>query len=102
MQDNGYNLLDTKAFDRAIEMKEGLLTEYDAINSEYDRIVKTLLGEWEGMGADAFRDDATKVKTNITGIDDILKMMCDTLTDCRDIFREADLALGNFNRNPQA
>ncbi len=100
MTDNGYVILDTKAFDAAIAMKDDLIRSYDALNTEYDRIVSNLMQNWKGRGASAFQKDATTVKTNIIGIYDILKTMCDTLEDCRAIFAECDKALGDYNRNP--
>ncbi len=101
MEDNGYVILDTKAFDAAISKKEDLINAYDSLNTEYDRIVSTLLNNWKGKGADAFKKDAQTVKTNIVGIYDILKIMCDTLVDCKAIFAECDSALGEYNRNPE-
>ena len=100
MEDNGYVVLDTKAFDAAISKKADLINSYNALNTEYDRIVAALLNNWKGMGATAFKKDAQTVKTNIVGIYDILKIMCDTLTDCRSVFAECDSALGEYNRNP--
>ena len=100
MEDKGFVVLDTRAFDAVIEKKEDLITSYAKINEEYDRIVKSLLDNWKGRGADAFQRDAQTVKTNIVGIYDILKIMCDTLTDCRKVFEECDKTLGDFNRNP--
>ena len=97
-----YVLLDTKAFDAAIAKKDDLIRQYDEINNEYDRIVNTLLNNWKGRGANAFKKDAQTVKTNIVGIFDILKIMCDTLTDCRAIFAECDTSLGEYNRNPDS
>lgn len=101
MEDNGYVVLDTKAFDAAIAKKADLINSYNALNTEYDRIVTALLNNWKGKGATAFKKDAQTVKTNIVGIYDILKIMCDTLTDCRSIFAECDSALGEYNRNPE-
>lgn len=98
MQDNGYVVLDTRAFDVAIAKKDDLISKYDAINNEYDDIVNTLMNNWKGKGANAFKKDAQTVKTNIVGIYDILRVMCDTLTDCRAIFAECDTALGEYNR----
>ena len=101
MAENTENfVLDTKAFDAFIAERPNLVQRYDTINTTYDDIVKTLLNDWVGEGADAFRIDAKKVKANITGIYDILKIMCDTLTDCRQIFEECDKSLGDYNRNP--
>ena len=100
MRDNGYVVLDTKAFDEAIAKKQDLINSYNALNEEYDRIVGNLLSNWKGRGAAAFEKDASTVKTNIVGIFDILKTMCDTLTDCKAVFAECDAALGEYNRNP--
>lgn len=100
MEDHGYVCLDTKAFDAAIAKKQDLINSYNELNTDYDRIVNNLLRDWKGRGASAFRRDAQTVKTNIVGIFDILKIMCDTLTDCREIFGECDAALGEYNRNP--
>ncbi len=94
-------LLDTRAFDDFLNSKDTLLKKYDEINTRYESIVNTLLQDWKGAGAAAFEDDAKMVKANITGIYDILKTMCDTLTDCRKIFEECDKALGEYNRNPK-
>ncbi len=100
MNDNKCRTIDTKAFDAVIDIKDELIREYDRINSDYNEIIQNLLDNWEGRGADAFREDATRVKTNIGGIYDILKTMCDTLTDCRLVFAEADKAVGDYNGNP--
>lgn len=97
---DGYVLLDTKVFDTFIKESSSLTARYREINQQYDDIVRTLLDIWKGQGADAFRADAYTVKNNINGIYDILKTMCDTLTDCRQVFSEADQSLGAYNRNP--
>ena len=102
MGDNGYVVLDTKAFDKAIAKKQSLINSYNELNREYDRIVNNLMANWKGRGATAFQKDAATVKTNIVGIFDILKIMCDTLTDCKEIFAECDSALGEYNRNPDS
>ena len=94
-----YVVLDTRAFDKAIAMRSDLARAYEDINDEYDRIVKDLLKDWKGAGADAFKKDAKTVKTNIVGIFDILKSMCDMLEDCREVFAECDRGLGEYNRS---
>lgn len=102
MADNGFVLLDTKAFDAALEKKQALINSYNELNNDYDRIVSTLLASWKGRGATAFAQDAQTVKKNIVGLFDILKIMCDTLSDCRQVFAECDTALGEYNRNPDS
>ena len=59
----------------------------------------TLLGKWEGVGADAFKGDSNIVRSNIAGLGDILKTMCDMLFDCREVFNECDKPLGAANRD---
>ena len=100
MDNQGYICLDTRAFDAAIEKKEQLINSYNELTQEYDRIVRELKKNWTGKGADAFFRDAETVRANIGGIFDILKTMCDTLSDCREIFGECDTSLGNYNQNP--
>ena len=94
--------LETSSIKAALAQKDHFVNEYTAIQNDYNDIVKVLSNNWKGKGAEAFVDDANKVRTNITGIYDILKIMCDTLTDCLAIYEECDKALGEFNRNPSA
>lgn len=51
MSDDGYVVLDTKAFDEAIAKKQHLINSYNMLNQEYDRIVNNLLANWQGRGA---------------------------------------------------
>ncbi|MBR6243735.1 MAG: hypothetical protein IKQ90_09615 [Ruminococcus sp.] len=98
----GYNVLDTREFDKFIAQTDSFQQRFTNIRNSYNDIVSTLLDNWSGRGADAFRADATIVAKNIGGVYDILKIMCDTLTDCRQVFGECDTALGDYNRNPSA
>jgi uncharacterized protein YukE len=100
MADCEYKRLDTNSFDDFFSNKERLVQEYDEINSEYDRIVSTLLENWDGLGAAAFKKDASEIKTNITSIFDTLQSMFNVLTDCYTTFQECDTSLGKFNRDP--
>ena len=92
--------IDTSAFDKAIAQKEAILKEYNSIDQDYKTIVDTLLKEWRGSGADAFRSDSEKVKKNLTGIQDVLKSAFDILSDCREVIKECDVSLGDYNQNP--
>ena len=100
MGKDGYVLLDTSAFENAMKKRSEILKEYNAILSKYDIIINTLLKDWKGSGADAFRKDAKTVNTNIASLSDILTTLCDTIADCRDVFQECDKAMGEHNRQP--
>lgn len=95
-----YIVLDTRAFDNALAQKQSLINRYDEINNQFDAIVASLASNWKGRGATAFLKDAQTVKTNIVGIYDIMRIMFDTLTDCKTVFSECDSSLGAFNRSP--
>ncbi|SFC28533.1 hypothetical protein [Ruminococcus albus] len=101
MADGTYVVIDTTKIDKGIGMKDSLIKQYDDINTTYDDIVSKLDQNWKGHGAEAFMKDANTVKQNIKGIYDILKTMCDTLTECKLVLEECDNGLGEFNRDPQ-
>lgn len=99
---NNINRMDTGDIQKAIAMRTELLETYDSINTDFDKVVKELLKNWKGKGANAFEKDAQTVRANVTGLNDILKTMCDMLEDCLDIFEESDASLKEFNENPQS
>lgn len=100
MADSEYKVIDTRVMDVCINKKDSFISKYAEISSYYDEIIKKLKPNWKGEGADVFFDDAGKVRTNISGIADILSTMCSTLNDCREIFGDCDKSLGDFNRDP--
>ena len=99
MADDEYKLLDTRIIDAVVAQKNHWLQSYEAISTSYDEAVNGLLDNWQGRGADAFREDTQAVRRNISGVFDILRTMCDTLSDCREVFSECDSGLGNYNRS---
>lgn len=96
----GVYVIDTASFEAVREKRESMVEEYNSINEEYERIVTTLLQNWEGQGADAFEADAMKMKTNIGGIYDTLNTMNDILTDVRDEIGSVDTSIGSENMKP--
>lgn len=100
MADDTFKKLDTKSFDEFFKNKEYFISKYDAINSNYERIVHNLLENWKGKGADAFKNDAKDIKTNVGTIYDILQDMFNTLTDCYNVLKECDSSLGKYNQDP--
>lgn len=94
-----YKLLKTETFQNFIDSQADIKKRYDEIRRRYSEIVKELCENWKGKGAEAFREDSEKVMTNITGIQDILNTVCDTLNDCLEIFDECDSSLGKANQD---
>ncbi len=93
-----YHCVDTRVFDRCIQQKDEFIRRYSSITTRYHQIIRHM--EWYGEGALAFIEDANKVRTNLTGIGDILSTMCNVLEDCRTVIEQADKELGEVNRNP--
>lgn len=97
-----HTLLDTRAIDKFLDQRASLIKRYQDLDAEYDKIIQSLKQEWKGRGADAFFEDAKNVKSNITGIKEVLNSMCDLLKNCRDIYGETDTSLGKANRDVDA
>lgn len=93
-----FHCIDTRVIDRCIARKDSFIRRYDDISRKYAEILSKM--EWQGIGADAFFDDANKVRTNLKGIGDILANMCNILAECRAVIEETDKGLGECNRNP--
>lgn len=98
MADDLYQVLDTRIIDSVIAQRGHWMESYSEIEHAYKEAVDSLLENWKGRGADAFRQDAKAVQRNISGVYDILRTMCDTLTDCRELFSKRDGSLGKYNQ----
>ena len=97
-----YRVIDTSKFDAVMDMRYDLIRRYNDINTRYHDIVNTLSSDWEGKGADAFNNDAVRVKENLGGVCEMLTMMCNMLLDCRTIVQESDSCMGNTIRESTA
>lgn len=95
-----YRCIDTRVFDKCIDGQKTYVARLEAINQSYAQLISKMESEWKGKGADAFFDDAKKVRTNLRGITDILATMSDILKDCRSCVDQVDKQLGGYNREP--
>lgn len=79
------------------------ITEYDAITTKFNEINATLLGKWEGKGADAYKNETDHILENIGGIKDVLDGLNNgVVKDIKENYNKLDTELGEFNRNPQS
>ena len=79
------------------------IREYDAIKEKFNEINATLLGKWQGMGADAYNTESSHILENIGGIGDILDGINNSaVKDIREVYNDLDEQLGEFNRNPSS
>lgn len=94
-----FKKIETAEMDKFIQNEWKYTREFEDIKKQYHSIVDELMLDWKGYGADAFRDDANVVISNLAGIGDTLSSICDILNDCRDIFEECDNSLAQNNRD---
>lgn len=79
------------------------ITEFKAIKKEFERINSTLLNNWKGEGADAYKNETDHILENIGGIEDILTGINEgVVKDIKDNYISLDEQLGEFNRNPES
>lgn len=79
------------------------IKEFNAIKEQFENINATLLRNWEGEGADAYKYETDHILEKIGGIEDVLKTINEgVLKDVKDNYMKLDDELGVFNRNPQS
>lgn len=77
------------------------IAEFDRIKTTFDTINATLLGKWQGDGADAYKTETDHILENIGGIKDTLDGINTTvLKDVKDSYLNLDEQLAAFNVNP--
>ena len=80
-----------------------VIREFNAIRTEFEDINSTLLRNWQGEGADAYKDETDHVLEKIGGLEDVLKAINESVfNDIKEIYTNLDNELGEFNRNPQS
>lgn len=79
------------------------IKEFDAIKDKFHDINDTLLRNWEGDGADAYKEETKHILENIGGIKDILDAINNgAVKDIKDSYLKLDDELAEFNKNPKA
>ena len=79
------------------------IKEFSAIRTEFENINSTLLGKWQGEGADAYKYETDHILENINGIEETLKKINEgVVKDVKDHYAKLDEDLAAFNRDPSA
>ena len=85
------------------EKSQQAIAEFDEIKAKFDEINATLLGQWKGEGADAYKLETDHILEKIGSIKDILDGINNgVVKDVKDNYLSLDEELGNFNKNPQS
>lgn len=78
---------------------EEAIKEFAAIRTEFDRINRVLLANWEGSGRTSYNKVAAHITEKIGGIQDILNTINDTIIkDLVYQYNAIDRELGEYNR----
>lgn len=77
--------------------------EFNAIKTKFESINSTLLKNWEGEGAEAYKYETDHILEKIGGIEDVLKTINEgVMKDVKDNYLKLDDELCEFNKNPPA
>ena len=90
--------IDTEKIKEAENRRQELQQKYEEIKSQYDNAIKSLKGNWEGIGAEVFYGAADNINSNIKNLGEVLGYMCDVLNDCLTIISQTDKQIGDGNR----
>ena len=76
--------------------------EFNAIKKEFESINTTLLNNWQGVGAEAYKKETDHILEKIGSIEDVLKTINEgVIKDIKDNYLKLDEELGEFNKNPK-
>lgn len=96
-----FNLADIAKLDKFASDSADAIVEFDRIKSTFDTINSTLLGKWNGQGADAYKKEVDHILENIGGIKDVLDgINTGVAQDIKDNYNTLDQQLYDFNINP--
>lgn len=77
------------------------ITEFDAIKQEFNDINSTLLTNWKGAGADAYKKETDHILENLTVLKDVVDDINNgVINDIIENYNKLDEELGEFNKNP--
>ena len=101
MASGKYVSADITAIATFINESPNVISEFDEIKKQFNSINETLLGKWQGKGADAYKRETDHILENIGGITDVLDGLNNSaIKSIRDEYSKLDEQLGEFNRNP--
>lgn len=80
-----------------------VIKEFNDIKKGFEDVNSTLLKNWKGEGADAYKQETDHILENIGGLEDVLTTINESvLKDIKAAYMELDNALGEINKNPQS
>ncbi len=82
---------------------EKAIKEFNSIKLEFEDINSTLLKNWEGDGAEAYKTVTDHILEKVGGVEEVLKEINETVVkSIKDNYLALDDELAEFNKNPQS
>ena len=76
--------------------------EFNDIKRKFESINSTVLRNWEGEGAEAYKYETDHILEKIGSIEDVLKTINEgVIKDIKNNYLKLDEELGEFNKNPK-
>lgn len=103
MADSGFVSADIGKIAKFMSESEEVIKEFDAIKEKFNSINSTLLSQWKGEGAEAYKKETDHILENIGGIKDVLDSINNgAVKSIKDEYTKLDNELAEFNKNPQS
>ena len=78
-----------------------IITEFNKIKSDFETINSTLLSNWKGYGADAYKYETDHIMENLVNVEEVINSINDSaINDIIDNYNKLDEELGDFNIDP--
>lgn len=78
-----------------------IITEFNKIKSDFETINSTLLSNWKGYGADAYKYETDYIMENLVNVEEVINSINDSaINDIIDNYNKLDEELGDFNIDP--
>lgn len=103
MADSAFVSADIGKIAKFMSESEEVMKEFDDIKEKFNSINATLLSQWKGEGAEAYKKETDHILENIGGIKDILDSINNgAVKSIKDEYTKLDNELAEFNKNPQS
>lgn len=103
MSDVSFISADTTKIAEFEEKSPEIISEFEAIKQEFQRINNDLLSTWKGAGANAYKYETDNILEKVGSVEDVLKAINESVVkDIRSTYSSFDEEMGAFNMNPSS
>lgn len=101
VDDSKFRSVDITKIAEFVDACPQLISDFNSIKERFQSINSTLLGMWDGEGADEYRFEADSILEKIGDLGNVLYEITEgSLKEIRSAYSDTDEELGAFNRDP--